>query len=574
MHYTVMKGIYPVGQRGSSKESDIRLQGLRDNPTAQVLIIGGGINGIATFRDLALQGVSVVLVEREDFCSGASAASSHMIHGGVRYLENGEFRLVKESLQERNRLLASAPHYVKPLQTTMPIFTLFSGLLSAPLRILRHTQGKPQERGAVLIKVGLTLYDFFGRNGGRMPRHEFFGRKKSLKLFPELNKKVAFTATYYDAAMESPERLALDTLKDGLATGSHARAANYLSAVGMKDGGVVLRDSLTGQEFSFKAEVIINTSGPWTDLTNQTLGRATSYMAGTKGSHIVLDNPELLAACDSREIFFENEDGRIVLMYPILGRVLVGTSDIPHDMSEPAVCTEEEVDYFFDLVKYIFPDINVDRSQIVFRYSGVRPLPKSDDLLPGFVSRDYRIVKTSDEADIPWLSLVGGKWTTFRALGEHMSSEALKLLGIKRTVSTTDMAIGGGKNFPISKASQLEWAEENGGELETDRTLQLLNRYGTLASEVIDFVHAANKDENLLHSSDYSKAEIQFLVEREHVVHLSDIVHRRTSLAFTGKVNKELLVELSEIVGAELGWSSDQKAQEVQGIQLESVSPV
>ncbi len=158
-----MNGSYPVGQRGASKESDIRLQGLRDNPTAQLLIIGGGINGIATFRDLALQGVSVVLVEREDFCSGASAASSHMIHGGVRYLENGEFRLVKESLQERNRLLASAPHYVKPLQTTMPIFTLFSGLLSAPLRILRHPQDKPQERRAVLIKEGFTLYDLFRR---------------------------------------------------------------------------------------------------------------------------------------------------------------------------------------------------------------------------------------------------------------------------------------------------------------------------------------------------------------------------------------------------------------------------
>ena len=141
-------------QRSSNIASVKRLQSLRDNPTAQVLIIGGGINGIATFRDLALQGVNVVLVEREDFCSGASAASSHMIHGGVRYLENGEFRLVKESLQERNRLLASAPHYVKPLQTTMPIFTIFSGLLSAPMRILRHTQGKPQERGAVLIKVG------------------------------------------------------------------------------------------------------------------------------------------------------------------------------------------------------------------------------------------------------------------------------------------------------------------------------------------------------------------------------------------------------------------------------------
>lgn len=565
-----MKGIQLVEQRSSSSTSSNRLQGLRDNPTSQVLIIGGGINGIATFRDLALQGVNVVLVERDDFCSGASAASSHMIHGGVRYLENGEFRLVKESLQERNRLLASAPHYVKPLQTTMPIFTLFSGLLSAPLRIFRHTQGKPQERGAVLIKVGLTMYDFFGRNGGRMPRHEFFGKKKSLKLFPELNKKVAFTATYYDAAMESPERLALDTLKDGLATGPHARAANYVSAVGIRDGGVVLLDSLSGQELQFKADAIINTTGPWTDLTNKSLGRATNYMAGTKGSHIVLDNSELLAACDNREIFFENKDGRIVLMYPILGRVLVGTSDIPHDMSEPAVCTEEEVDYFFDLVKYIYPEIKVDRSQIVFRYSGVRPLPKSDDLLPGFVSRDYRIVKTSDEADIPWLSLVGGKWTTFRALGEHMSSEALKLLGKKRTVSTAEMAIGGGKNFPITSASQLEWAEEHGGDLATDRTLQLLNRYGTLATEVIDFIQAAKKDEDLLHSSDYSKAEIEFLVDREYVVHLSDVVHRRTSLAFTGKMNREMLEELTEIVGARLGWSAAQKAQEVQGIELES----
>ncbi|MEI6591550.1 MAG: FAD-dependent oxidoreductase, partial [Actinomycetes bacterium] len=128
------------------------------DPKAQVLIIGGGINGIATFRDLALQGVNVILVERNDYCSGASAASSHMIHGGVRYLENGEFRLVKESLQERNRLLASAPHYVKPLLTTIPIFSIFSGLLSAPVRLLTHTQGKPKERGAFLIKVGLVLY--------------------------------------------------------------------------------------------------------------------------------------------------------------------------------------------------------------------------------------------------------------------------------------------------------------------------------------------------------------------------------------------------------------------------------
>ncbi|HAG60541.1 MAG TPA: FAD-dependent oxidoreductase, partial [Arthrobacter bacterium] len=127
------------------------VQELRKRPHAKVLIVGGGINGVGTFRDLALQGVDVALVERGDYCQGASGASSHMIHGGIRYLENGEFRLVRESVVERNRLLRIAPHYVKPLQTTIPIFSTFSGVLSAPLRFLTHKQqGKPKERGAFL----------------------------------------------------------------------------------------------------------------------------------------------------------------------------------------------------------------------------------------------------------------------------------------------------------------------------------------------------------------------------------------------------------------------------------------
>jgi glycerol-3-phosphate dehydrogenase len=123
-------------------------------------------------------------------------------------------------------------------------------------------------------------------------------------------------------------------------------------------------------------------------MTNQSLGFNTGYMAGTKGSHIVLDNQELFDACDNREIFFENRDGRIVLMYPILGKVLVGTTDIPHDMKEPAVCTDEEVDYFFKLVSYVFPKIQIDKDQIVFKYSGVRPLAASGDINPGsYLSR-------------------------------------------------------------------------------------------------------------------------------------------------------------------------------------------
>ena len=557
-----------VGEMNQITLDSNRLTELRENPSSQVLIIGGGINGLATFRDLALQGVKVTLVERNDFCSGASAASSHMIHGGVRYLENGEIRLVKESLQERNRLLAAAPHYVKPLKTTIPIFSVFSGLLSAPIRLVTHAQGKPQERGAFLIKVGLVMYDTFGRNRGRLPRHRFLGEKLSKKEMPALNKDVKFTATYYDAAMDNPERLALDVLYDGQVAGSHARAFNYLSAVGQSGNKIMVRDMLTKEEFELSADVIVNTTGPWADQTNQELGFNTHYTAGTKGSHIVLDNKELFAACDNREIFFENRDGRIVLMYPILGKVLVGTTDLPHDMAEPAICTDEEVDYFFELVNYVFPNVKINKNQIVFRYSGVRPLPASGDINPGVISRDYRIVRTSAPGEVPVLSLVGGKWTTFRALGEHLSSDVLKLLGKPRKTSTENLAIGGGKNFPTTEQSQLAWAEEHGKAVGTSRALQLLLRYGTRAVNVLSAIATTN-DTKLVHNSDYSEGEILYLAKSESIFHLEDLVHRRTSLAFTGSINKPLLEELASVLAKVRGWSAAQQLQEVSSIHLE-----
>jgi glycerol-3-phosphate dehydrogenase len=545
-----------------------RLTGLRDNPRAQVLIIGGGINGIATFRDLALQGVDVVLVEKNDFCSGASAASSHMIHGGVRYLENGEIRLVKESLQERNRLLFAAPHYVKPLKTTMPIFSIFSGLLSAPIRLFTHSSGKPKERGAFLIKVGLTLYDTFGRNGGTMPRHRFLGKKKSLAEMPSLNKDVKFTATYYDAAMDSPERLALDVLFDGLAAGKNARAYNYLSASAREGGKTILTDELTGEKIEFTADVIVNTSGPWTDLTNKALGYPTMYMGGTKGSHIVLDNKELFKACDNREIFFENRDGRIVLMYPILGKVLVGTTDIPHDMNVPAVCTDEEVDYFFKLVAYVFPQIRINKEQIVFKFSGVRPLAASGDISPGVVSRDYRIVRTSAENEVPVLSLVGGKWTTFRALGEHLASDVLKLLNQPRVLSTEKLSIGGGKDFPTTPEAKQAWAAANRGSVSEARALELLLRYGTRAKAIIDSFGSAS-EKMLANAPTFSDLEVEFLVKNEAVYRLEDLVNRRTDLAFTGAMSTPLLQELAAIVAKVLGWDLSTSSAEVSGVHIE-----
>ncbi|MCS5736185.1 glycerol-3-phosphate dehydrogenase/oxidase [Herbiconiux daphne] len=555
-----------TSQTGQVNPADVRseVEAIRANPRAQVVIIGGGINGIGTFRDLALQGVDVILVERGDYASGASSASSHMIHGGVRYLENGEFRLVRESVQERNRLLRLAPHYVKPLPTTIPIFSTFSGILSAPLRFLTHKQGKAKERGALLIKVGLMGYDSFSRDGGNVPRHKFVGRKKSLQKLPKLRPDVKYTATYYDAAVENPERLALDLVQDALATGPKARTANYVEAIGANGDAVVLRDVVSGATFEVTADVVINTSGPWTDLTNEAFGETTHYMGGTKGSHIVLDNPELYEACAGGEVFFENNDGRIVLIYPLNGRVLVGTTDLEADPREPALCTEEEVDYFFKLVDHVFPTITVDRPQIVYRYSGIRPLPGHGDTAPGFVSRDYRIEQTSfgTSKTVKQLSLVGGKWTTFRALSEHLSNDTLALLGLERTVSTTDLAIGGGVGYPQTPAAVANWVKAHGADLGEERTRTLLARYGTKASAVIDYIvahddDAAETDAPLATLPGYSTAEIAYLMTREHTVHLSDLVLRRSIIAFVGALTQAVFDELSTLAAAAQGWSAD-----------------
>ncbi|CAH0276534.1 Aerobic glycerol-3-phosphate dehydrogenase [Arthrobacter sp. Bi26] len=577
-----------MGQKdsvGTAANDRASVQKLRTRRHAQVLIIGGGINGVGTFRDLALQGVDVALVERGDYCQGASGASSHMIHGGIRYLENGEFRLVQESVVERNRLLRIAPHYVKPLQTTIPIFSTFSGVLAAPMRFLTHKQGKHTERGAFLIKLGLSMYDFFSRDGGTVPRHQFRGRKRALAELPRLHPGIKYAATYFDASVHNPERLTLDVLQDGeKAGGGMARASNYVSFLSPGNAGaatsgtgttgtgttVQLRDEQTGEVFDFTADVIVNTTGAWVDLTNEAMGAASSFMGGTKGSHIVLDHPELLAACNGREIFFEHTDGRIVLIYPMGDRVLVGTTDVDADMAQDAVCTEAEIDYFFDLIGHVFPGIPVDREQIVYTFSGVRPLPRHDATQPGFVSRDYRIERRA-AAGGAVLSLVGGKWTTFRALAEHLSNDVLAELGMERKVSTAKLAIGGGAGFPDSEDGIQRWikAHMSAGR-DAARVTGLLTRYGTRAEEVIRFLDAdrAGAPDRLLHSTrELSTRELEFMAAHEQVGHLVDVLIRRTSLAFRGLVTGELLNEVADILSGPLGWDAARRAKEISHTQ-------
>ena len=543
------------------------VQQLKDRPRASVLIVGGGINGVGTFRDLSLQGVDVVLVERGDYCQGASGASSHMIHGGIRYLENGEFRLVHESVVERNALLRLAPHYVKPLQTTIPITSTFAGITAAPMRFLTHKQGKPNERGALLIKAGLMMYDFFSRGGRVAPKHNFVGKKKSLQELPKLRPDVKYTATYFDASVHNPERLTLDVLRDGLEANPQSRASNYVSAVGTTDAGTMLRDELTGEEFVFDADVVINATGAWVDETNDSFGKRTSFMGGTKGSHIVLDHPELLEACAGRELFFEHTDGRIVLIYPMGDRVLVGTTDIDADINEASVCTDDEIEYFFELVAHVFPTIDVRRDHIVYTFSGVRPLPKHDDTSPGFVSRDYRIEKRVDSRggkNVTTLSLVGGKWTTFRALSETLASDAMTALGMPRKTTTSELQIGGGKDFPRTEAEERLWVNRTANEVaDRDRVRVLLTRYGTRATDVLEFL-AQGGDQLLASTNEISTRELTYMVENEQITRLADVLIRRTSLAFRGLVTEAMLNEMAELLAPQLGLDEAETRRQVE----------
>ena len=544
------------------------ISSLKANPKVSVLIVGAGINGIGTFRDLALNGVDVLIVDRGDFCSGASAASSHMAHGGIRYLENGEFRLVREAVQERNRMIQNAPHIVSPLPTTIPMFKYFSGLFNAPLKFLGLLD-KPSERGSVIIKLGLMMYDAYTGKTRTVPRHTFTSRGTSLSKWKQLNPEIVNTATYYDGLISNPERLAAELVLDAEADGSNARALNYVSMVGGGKDAINLRDELTGEEFEVRPTLLINAAGPWIDFANRSLGFSTRYIGGTKGSHIVVDHPELRAAIGGNEFFFENKDGRIVLIFPLFDRVLIGTSDIKIENPDEAVCTDEEVDYFLGLVARVFPNIKVKPEQIVFRFTGVRPLGSSGaGKTTGQYSRDHHIEVLSGDwtnLSFPVYSLVGGKWTSFRAFSEQVTDKVLEFLARPRQKSTINLPIGGGRGFSTDAAEQKRqidgFAAWTGLDKERLQTLYL--RYGTRIESVANFIKRA-EDAPLQSLPDYTRREIMFLAQYEKVCRLDDLLLRRTMLAMLGRLTYAAVLELADVLAESLGWGRDQKTAEVE----------
>jgi len=538
---------------------------VRSQPEVDVLVVGGGINGIGTFRDLALQGVSVLLVDKADFCSGASAASSRMAHGGIRYLENGEFRLVRESLAERNRLLKNAPHAVFPLLFTIPVYGWWSGILNAPLKFLGLLK-RPSERGVVVIKLGMTLYDWFTRANRMTGTHALLSRQDALQKHSHLNPNIVMAATYYDALMPQAERIGLEIVLDAEAESPQAHALNYVTVTGADGESVQLQDQVSDQTFAVRPKVVVNASGAWIDFVNSAMHRPTRFIGGTKGSHIVVDHPALLNTLNGSAIFFENKDGRMCIFAPFEDKVIIGATDIRIENPDEAVCTDEEIDYFLGFTEHVLPGLKVDRSHIVYHFCGVRPLPSTDVDFAGLISRDHsiQVSEPNEVTRFPIYSLVGGKWTTFRAFAEQTTDRVLVFLGRARRGGTADLPIGGGEAYPQSDDQRQAWIETAAADtsLPTERVTTLFERYGTRAAEVARYT-ASGADRPLASAPMYSEREIMFLAEHEKVVHLEDVIVRRSILGLLGQVNGDVLQQTAAALGGVLGWTPEQVEAEI-----------
>ena len=541
-----------------------KLQHLQQGATLPVLVVGGGINGAGTFRDLAYQGVDCLIVDKADWCSGTSAAPSRLIHGGLKYLETGEFRLVAESTHERNRLLRNAPHLVKPLATTVPIRSYLGGIWPGLLRFLGRP-AKLRDRGLLLVEVGLTLYDWLGRKERVMPRHRVALRRKSHRDVPGLDPDVIATSTYYDARVTLAERLCYEVVADGERAHAGAIALNYVSLVGSVNGRVRLRDETTGEAFELAPQVVVNAAGPWIDRVNHAVGLNRDYIGGTKGSHVLVDAPGLLESLGGRMIYYGLGDGRICLVYPFFGTALLGTTDLKADDPDRIRCDDDEVSYILASINTLFPKLNLTADKIRFRYAGLRPLPATAAADPGEISRDH--VMRSDAlpgSDVPLLSLIGGKWTTFRAFAEQATDAVLQRLGRTRTRSTAAEPIGGGRHYPGTAVARQGWIDgliDRFG-VTTAHAALLLDRYGTAAPDILS-AGGTGSDVPLRSLPSYGAAELRGMAQREQIVHLIDLVFRRTAIAVSEPLTLGALEELAATIAPVLGWSAEHCAAEV-----------
>lgn len=516
-----------------------------------LIVVGAGINGAGIARDAAMRGLKVLLLDKGDFGSGTTSWSSRLIHGGLRYLEYYEFSLVRESLSDREKLLKAAPHLVKPLQIVIPIY-------------------EHHKRGPALIRLGMTLYDLLSFDKS-LENHEMLDREEALKRFPGLNPEgLKAAATYYDAQAEYAERLAVENVVSAREHG--AVVLNYAAVTGsiFEDGavrGVRFTDILTGEEYEARAPITVNVAGPWVDEVLAGVDEGVRrMMGGTKGSHLVVD-PFPGAPADESIYYEAVSDGRPVFVNPWNGRYLIGATDLRYEGDlDRVVADDEEIKYIIAETNALIPSANLTPDDVLFSYSGVRPLPYVEGGSTAGITRRHIIHDhAKDEPRVGGLiSIVGGKLTTYRNLSRQTVNKVYGKLGRKAPrCRTAEVPLPGGQTGDFERFAA-DFEEKSG--LAGVLARRLLKLYGVRAPDVLGF---GKDDPSLLtplspgDPAGVVGAEVLYAFERELAQTLSDVLHRRTMAGMGPHVALDVDEAAAEVAVKYLGWSQERAEREV-----------
>ncbi|MCW4457617.1 glycerol-3-phosphate dehydrogenase/oxidase [Microbacterium sp. MPKO10] len=510
-----------------------------------VLVIGGGIVGTGSAMDAVTRGLSTGLLEARDWASGTSSRSSKLVHGGIRYLEQLDFGLVREALIERGLLLQRvAPHLVKPVRFLYP--------LTKPV----------WER--IYIGAGMMLYDIFSYTGLRppgVPHHRHLSRRQLQKSIPSLRSN-AFVGglTYYDAQVDDARyvaSLARTASAYGAHVASRVRVEGFLK-VGQRVVGVKAHDLETDEHFEVKAKQVVNATGVWTDETQSMVGERGQFkVRASKGIHLVVPRDRFQSTMG----MILRTEKSVLFVIPWGRHWLIGTTDTDWnlDKAHPAA-TAADIDYLLEHVNSVLA-VSLTRDDVEGVYAGLRPLLAGESDETSKLSREHVVAHS-----VPGLVVVaGGKWTTYRIMAKDAIDAAVDALDGKIPASTTD-------NISLLGAEGYQAAWNKRGKIARKfnvhkaRVEHLLNRYGVLTDDILDLIRDNPElQEPLPGADDYIKAEVIYAATSEGALHIEDVLARRTRIsieAWDRGVSAAPVV--AELMGDVLGWDAEKKEAEVE----------
>ena len=490
-----------------------RLAGL-DGAALDAVVIGGGMAGAGVARDLALRGASVALFEKGDFASGTSSKSSKLIHGGLRYLELGDFKLVRESLREKKTLERLAPHLVRPLPFLVPIY-----------------RGAP--RGLITVRIGMWLYDLL-TPGKTTERYRVLRPVDALTMEPSVRAEDLRGAGYYfDDLLLYPERLCLENVLSAARHG--ARTFNYCEVEEFVHGrrgieGVKVRDLLSGQVQLVRAATIVNCAGPWVDRVRamaKVADRSPRVVRTTKGIHC------LLPRMTDRAVYLSARDERMIFVIPWREFSLVGTTDTDFEGDPDRLwATREEVTYLLEEVAKVLPDKRATFDNVSYTYAGVRPLSFEPGASASKVSRDHKVIP--EGPDGRFFSVTGTKLTCFRSLAEDVGNRVMRALGRAQAPRTARLTLDGADE-EVGKIEARVWmdvSEEMAATGLSRGTLRtLVETYGRAYPRVLELGRKLPDGfERLCPSNPEIVAQLHHALREELAVSLQDVLLRRTGI--------------------------------------------